>query len=210
MSKYLEELFEDKQLAIKIKQKLPYLFQLAELESSRAGKVGMEVGSVREKIITSLLIYRFGKENIQTEIPITKSEEDLLLFGNPVSIKTITCKNLTGVKLIWTVDSIKANDFLEKYTPYCDMLLIQVNWNNVGGFFYFSLNSQKKVFNKIGRERYIKLPKKGTNPRGVEISKEALTNLIQDDKSKRIDIFWEKKKIEYNPYKKWIDLWMES
>jgi hypothetical protein len=40
----LAEIFEDK-----IRKRLPYLFQLAELESSRAGKIGMEVGSLREK-----------------------------------------------------------------------------------------------------------------------------------------------------------------
>lgn len=54
------EIFEDKILVNKIQSRLPYLFQLAELESSRAGKTGMEVGSVREKIIVALLIYKFG------------------------------------------------------------------------------------------------------------------------------------------------------
>ena len=59
----IKQLFEDSILVNKINIKLPSLFQLAELESSRAGKVGMEVGSVREKIITALLIYKFGEEN---------------------------------------------------------------------------------------------------------------------------------------------------
>jgi len=45
----LIELFEDEKLVEKIKMRLPYLFQLAELESSRAGRIGMEVGSAREK-----------------------------------------------------------------------------------------------------------------------------------------------------------------
>jgi hypothetical protein len=43
------EIFEDEALIVKIQKRLPYLFELAELESSRAGKVGMEVGSLREK-----------------------------------------------------------------------------------------------------------------------------------------------------------------
>ncbi|RLC67524.1 MAG: type II restriction endonuclease subunit R, partial [Chloroflexi bacterium] len=58
MSSRLVEIFEDQKLVQKIKKKLPYLFQLAELESSRAGKIGMEVGSLREKIIVALLIYK--------------------------------------------------------------------------------------------------------------------------------------------------------
>ena len=54
MSSKLIQIFEDKKLVEKIATRLPYLFQLAELESSRAGKIGMEVGSLREKIIVAL------------------------------------------------------------------------------------------------------------------------------------------------------------
>jgi len=100
----LIEIFEDERLVEKTKRRLPYLFQLAEQESSRAGKTGMEVGSVRERIIAALLIYKFGEENVETEIPITQPEVDAKLFGEPVSIKTITGKSLGGVKLIWSVD----------------------------------------------------------------------------------------------------------
>mgnify|MGYP001772854287 CR=1 FL=1 len=50
MPSKLIELFEDEKLLEKIKRKMPYLFQLAELESSRAGKTGMEIGSLRERI----------------------------------------------------------------------------------------------------------------------------------------------------------------
>ena len=70
MSSRLIEIFEDTKLVNRIKNKLPYLFQLAELESSRAGKIGMEVGSLRERIIIALLIYKFGEANVETNIPI--------------------------------------------------------------------------------------------------------------------------------------------
>ena len=88
MSSRIDEIFEDEILVNKIKTRLPYLFQLAELESSRAGKIGMEVGSLRERIIVALLIYKFGEENVETEIPITEPEIDVKLFDEPVSIKT--------------------------------------------------------------------------------------------------------------------------
>ena len=71
MLSQLAELFDDPKTISKIQVKLPYLFQIAELDSSRAGKVGMEVGSVREKIITAFLIYKFGETNIDNNIPIT-------------------------------------------------------------------------------------------------------------------------------------------
>jgi len=85
---------------------------------------------LREKIIIALLIYKFGEKNVETEIPITEPEVDVKLFGYPISIKTVTGKNLNGIKLIWTVDPLKAKEFSKKYTPSCDILLIQINWDN--------------------------------------------------------------------------------
>lgn len=213
MSSRLREIFEDQKLVEKIKKRLPYLFQLAELESSRAGKVGMQVGSVRESVIVALLIYKFGEANVETEIPITESEVDAKLFGEPVSVKTITIKgkqSFQGVKLVWTVDTPSAKEFREKYYPRCDILFVQINWNNLGGFYYIPVEVQKRLFDKIGKHNYIKLPKPGTNPRGVEITKEALSSLVADSESKKIEINWQKIKIEFNSYKRWVDLWKED
>lgn len=210
MSSRLIEIFEDEKLVEKIKRRLPYLFQLAELECSRGGKTGMEVGSFREKIIVALLIYKFGEANVETELPITEPGVDAKLFGLPVSIKTITGKSFGGVKLIWTVDAEKAKEFRESYYPHCDILLIQINWNDVGGVYYIPLNVQKRLFDRIGRQNYIKLPKPGTNPRGVEITKEALSTLVLDSESKSIEINWQRTKIDFNPYKRWVDLWKED
>ena len=194
MSSKLIEIFNDEKLIDKIKSRLPHLFQLAELESSRAGKIGMEVGSLREKIITALLIYRFGKENVETEIPITEPEIDANLFGVPISIKTITGTRFGGVKLVWTVDAKKADEFRKNYYPSYDLLFIQINWGSVGGFYYIPLESQRP----------------GTNPRGAEITKEALSSLVRDKDAKTIGILWKKTIIEFNPYKRWVDYWKED
>jgi len=210
MSSRLREIFEDRKLVEKIENRLPHLFHLAELESSRAGNVGMEVGSLRERIIVALLLYKFGEANVETEIPITESEVDVKLFGAPVSIKTITGKGFGGVKLIWTVDAQKSKEFRESYYPHCDILLVQINWDNIGGFYYIPLEAQKRLFDEMGREEYIKLPKPGTNPRGVEITKEALSGLVDDEMSKVIKIHWQRTKVDYNPYKRWIDYWSED
>ena len=210
MSIILQEIFEDKNLVDKIKGRLPYLFSLAELESSRAGKIGMEVGSLREKIIVALLIYKFGEANVETEIPITQPEVDVRLFGKTVSIKTHTGKGFSGVKLIWTVDAQKAREFRQAYYPHCEILLIQINWDNIGGLYYIPLEAQKRLFDSVGRGNYIKLPKPGTNPRGVEITKEALSSLVQDKMSKVIEIDWKRTKVDYDPYKKWVDYWRED
>jgi len=207
MSNDIRGLFEDKSLVEKIQKKLPYLFQLAELESSRAGKIGMEVGSVREKIINALLIYKFGEENVETEIPITETEMDVKLFGNPISIKTITGKNPSGVKLIWTVDAQKSIEFSKKYSPGCDMLLVQINWANGGGFYYIPKEVQIETLRSMGHENYIKLPKAGTNPRGVEMSGIAMNQLIANPNTMRILINWKKESIDFKPFARWVELW---
>lgn len=210
MNERLVEIFKDEVLVDKIRGRLPYLYHIAELESSRAGKIGMEVGSVREKIIIALLIYKFGESNVKVDIPITEPEVDAELFGMPLSVKTITGKGFSGVKLIWTVDAQKAKEFLENYYPRCDILLVKIVWSGRGGFYYIPFEVQKKLFEEMGRERYIKLPKPGTNPRGVEITKEALLRLVQDRETRFIEIGWQKSKIDYHPYKRWVDYWSEE
>jgi hypothetical protein len=62
----------------------------------------------------------------------------------------------------------------------------------------------------MGQEKYFKLPKPGTNPRGVEISNDALLRLLQDKDVKRIEIFWQRSTIEYKPYQRWVDYWKEG
>lgn len=90
MNKALQKMFSDINLVARIRDKLPKLFHIAELESSRAGKLGMEVGSLRERIIVALFIYYFGESAVKTDIPITCPEIDVMILDNPVSIKTLT------------------------------------------------------------------------------------------------------------------------
>lgn len=60
VNKKIYKLFSEEKIVSKIKNKLPYLFQLAEIDNSRDGKLGMEIGSARERIVIALLIYQFG------------------------------------------------------------------------------------------------------------------------------------------------------
>jgi len=204
----IKELFIDKTIISEIQDKLPKLFRIAEIESSRAGKIGMEVGSLREKVIGGLLIYKFGEDNINTNIPITEPETDIVVGGKNLSIKTITGNG--GVKAVWTVDAESSTRFIQNYEPKCDILLIQIWWNeNKDSFFFIPVEVQKEVFRKLDKDKYLKMPKAGTNPRGVEFRKEAIEMLLSNQKTLRIKVNWTKKDIEYNVYKRWIDLWRE-
>ena len=206
----INKLFGDKTIVTKIQKKLPFLFQLAEMESQRAGKVGMEVGSLREKILISLFLYKFGKNNINAEVPITAPEVDFFLFDKPISIKTKSNKSFSGVKLIWTVDYKKVEEFQINYNPSCAILFTQIVWNGTGGFCYIFPETQKTILKKIGRDNYIKKPPQGTNPRGVEISSQALELLVNHKQTLKIDIEWKKANIDFNPYEKWVEYWQED
>lgn len=210
MVQQITEIFRDKDIVLRIQKKLPRLFQIAEIESSRANKIGMQVGSVRENIIVALLVFTFGEDNVRTEIPITKAEVDVKLFGNPVSIKTITGKNPSRVKLNWTVDAVKSAHFLENYFPSCDMIFVHINWKNGGGFYFFTKEAQIEILNRLGKSTYIKLPKAGTNPRGAEISSLALKELIWHQDTLTIPVNWNKEMIDFKPFKRWIELWQQD
>lgn len=204
----VKDLFYDKDMITKIQNKLPKLFHIAELEASRAGKIGMEVGSVREKVIIALLIYRFGKENVNTSIPITEPETDVIVKGKPYSIKTITGSG--GVKAVWTVDAESASNFINNYKPRCDILLVKICWGcEEGGLYLIPLSVQNQVFKKLGKEKYLKMPKAGTNPRGVEFSKIAIESMLSDLGAYKILVNWKKEILEYDAYKKWVEYWKE-
>lgn len=207
---HIFDLFSDHALVEKIQRRLPEAFYLAEQDSSRAGRVGMEVGSAREKILIALLLHKFGEANVETNLSIHEPEADVKVFGEPLSIKTFTGSTFKDVKIIWTVDHEQVIDFSKKYLPSCDMLLAQVNWGGVGGLFYFTKAAQIELLNRIGRERYIKIPKTGTNPRGVSISSRALGFLARNPSTHHLPIRWVKTEINYNIYKRWINFWQED
>lgn len=207
------KLFDDNLIIKGVKNKLPHLFQLAELESSRNGKVGMEIGSVRERILIALLMYKFGIDIVDPDIPITAPEVDVYVNKEPLSIKTLTTKSekWSPIKLIWTVDAKKAVEFKDKYVPFCDMLIAKICWDKTGKLILFSKNSQIEVLRNIGRDKYIKLPKPNTNSRGVEITQEALTLLENCNDTRCIDINFAREKIDYREvYTKWLDAWRDE
>jgi len=206
----IRTLFHNPNTIRKIQERLPYIFQVAEIDSSRAGKIGMEVGSLRERILIALLIHVFGADTVETEIPITEPEVDVKVNDNPISIKTITGKTLPGMKLIWTVDRENAIYFANNYCPSCDILLAHINWGGTGGLFLIPHQAQLDMQKELGRDMYLKLPKPGTNPRGVEMSFTAARQLAKDPRTSKIPIRWVKQDIDYNAYDRWLDYWNEE
>lgn len=189
---------------------LPTLFNIAELENRRGNGLGMEVGTARERILVALLMYVYGSDNV-TFPPTNSPEMDVLVNQHPVSIKTKTGKSLSGIKLVWTVDWSKIIVFQDSYRPSSDILYVNINWGDSGGFHLIPLLSQRDIFDKLTAKDYMKLPKQGTNPRGVEISKNAMELLLAHPDSLSLDIQWKRDASllgeQWTLYRRWVELW---
>jgi hypothetical protein len=208
--KTLIDVFDDPKFIKLVQSKLPYFFALAEKDATRGGKLGMEIGSVRERVLIGLLVSTFGSKNINHDIPITESEIDVFVFNKGISIKTKTGTSYSGIKVIWTVDWEKVKQFLKSYTPQCDLLFVQINWNGEGKITYIPIGIQEKVLQNMGLENYLKAPPPNTNPRGVEFSKDAVKQMVEHKDTKKIPIFWKRPNIEYDAIQPWVERWNES
>lgn len=207
----ISDLFNDPGIISKIQHKLPYLFAIAEAEASRGGKLGMEIGSVRERIIIALLRYYFGRDNVSDDIPITEPETDVILHGRPISIKTKTGAGFAGIKSVWTVDWEKIDMFIGSYAPKADMIMVRIVWGTSdGGFYHIPITVQNRVFAKLGTDKYMKKPSRGTNPRGVEYSAEALRMMVSDQSTHKITIDWKRNAQRIDVYEKWEKYWRDD
>lgn len=201
-------LFDNQTVIEAVKAKLPEMFVIANKECSRNGKVGMEVGSLRERIIIALLIQQFGARNVVTN-GITEHELDVLFFNERISIKTVSGPDLTEIKAVWTVDHESARDFIANYCPTCDILLIHINWGGTGCIYYIPLSVQQDLLNSVGRENYLKMPPENTNPRGVVIRKNIVKRLAADQNTIRKSMSWPEVNVDYDPHDKWVEMWNE-
>ena len=193
----------------KIMKALPTLFNMVELENRRGKKLGMEVGTARERVLIALFMYVYEQDSVEFP-PSTSHELDVIVKGHPISIKTRSGKVLSGVKLIWTVDQEKVINFINVFLPKSHLIYVNIIWDSVGGFFFIPLKVQKEVLQDLGKEKFMKVPSQGTNPRGVEISSHAMHAMQQHSDTLCLSINWKRDPsllVERALYRRWIDLW---
>lgn len=201
----MNELFESTTYVTTIQKGLPALFHVANEESTRGGKIGMEVGSLRERILIALLFVFYGKNRVSDNVSITDTEADVLLDKAKLSVKTST--NVHKFKLKWTANRSAASNFVSSYKPSCHLLYGYIKWNDWGGLYFISKEIQNEVFNQIGKEKYLKVPNDGTNNRGIEIDPVACEMLINHKATLKIPIKWIPPHIDYNPVDRWVGEW---
>jgi len=190
-----------------VQNKLPELFQIAELECTRGGRIGMEVGIVRENILSAFLLKKFGEENTDFDVPTNEKVIDGYLFNTPISIKTFIGKTYSAqVKVFWMVTGQISLDYIKTYSPTCDLIIGHVKWGGDGALYYVPKEVQNEIFNDIKIEKYLKVPNFSSNERGISLSKEAYNLMIKHKLSYNIPIHWEKQNLEINPIDRWTKM----
>ncbi len=193
----------------RIQRVLPTLFNMVELENRRGKRLGMEVGTARERVLIALFMYVYGVDSVEFP-PSTSPALDVLVNNHPVSIKTKSTGGLGGVKLVWTVDWDKIDDFLGTYAPSSHLLYVNVLWGKTGRMFLFPQQVQEEVMRALTISGYTKVPPRGTNPRGVEISRDAMHLLQTHQNTQSLPIEWNRDPsllVERALYHRWIQLW---
>ena len=164
-----------------IKSKLPKLFEIAEVESTRGGKIGMEVGILRERVLTSFFISKVGEDNVDSDSSATENSKDVQVNGDDISIKTFTGSGYSGVKIFWTSDTESAKRVMDTYTPKFDLIVANINWgSNKGGLYYVDKQTQRQVMDSVGRNKFLKISS-GSNNRGITYGTDVLKKLLGDN-----------------------------
>ena len=206
------DIFINEASKIQISVKLPMLFAIAEAESKRGGKIGMEVGVMRERILVSMFRHYFGPDNVNSDLPTTEPETDVVVCDISISIKTITYTSQefrgSGVKIVWTVDKDSVDEFVKTYKPSADLLFSDISWNHTNrGLFYIPQSVQEYTQTRLGSEGYVKRHRLGTNPRGVEYSREAMHMMLNHQDTMSMKIKWERPTDTFNVYERWDSYW---
>lgn len=189
-----------------IKSKLPKLFEIAEVESTRGGKIGMEVGILRERVLTSFFISKVGEDNVDSDSSATENSKDVQVNGDDISIKTFTGSGYSGVKIFWTSDTESAKRVMDTYTPKFDLIVANINWGSKkGGVYYIDKQTQQQVMNSVGRDKFLKISS-GSNNRGITYGTDVLKKLLNHENTLKIEIDWVKTNEKFNIFERWVKL----
>jgi hypothetical protein len=189
-----------------IKSKLPKLFEIAEVESTRGGKIGMEVGILRERVLTSFFISKVGEDNVDSDSSATENSKDVQVNGDDISIKTFTGSGYSGVKIFWTSDTESAKRVMDTYTPKFDLIVANINWgSNKGGLYYVDKQTQRQVMDSVGKDKFLKISS-GSNNRGITYGTDVLKKLLNHENTLKIEIDWVKTNEKFNIFERWVKL----
>ena len=205
MNPCLIELFNDHEKRDRFAKELPTTFDIVR---QRMPKRNPAVGILREHVIIGFFVSEFGASNVVVSDLGNQRSGTLVLCGHEVSIKTRTNNN--AVKILWTSDTAKVQEEIDSYKPQHDILLINIHWGNTeNSVFYIPLVVQQTVMKNIGRCKYM-TSAIGTNNRGIDFTREALSNLETHEETLSIYVDWTPTNANYpKPWIEWENYWNE-
>lgn len=107
------------------------LYLSSQIECSRSAGLTPEVGSSRERDLISSFVTN-KKLSVHYNIANNK-EEDIIINDKKISIKHSSnkIKSQFGIKIVWTVDNDKRNEFVQNYKFCCDLIIIYVRFSSI-------------------------------------------------------------------------------
>jgi len=201
MSNLIRELLTNPIYAEVIQRKLPPAFQSVEAELSGNPAVGL----LREQVIIGMFIAFLGENNVTLIEGGVHPDIDCYVDSEPLSIKTVSMS--AGIRLKWTSNAVKAQEFIKSYKPKSHLLVVRIIWGETEVIRLIPLDIQRSLFNEIGANRYLDY-RGSTNTRGVNLSLEAEYAFNRNPNATSLPILWRKSDLMANPITKWVDYWM--
>lgn len=204
MNPCIQRLFDNREMISKLAELLPFGFELA---ASRFSGSNPAIGKFREDCLAGFFASRFGGDMEPADSGTTRGL-DIRLCGEPISIKTRTGDG--AVKVIWTADSAKVKEEYKRFSPDCDILLINIFWKEIkDSIFFFTKEVQCDTMQEMTKDKYLKVGT-GTNHRGIEISADAIRKMKSDERTLRHQVHWKKMGLNTLPYLEWKNMWDED
>lgn len=183
-----------------IEKKLPVAFEMVGQQAS-----GPEVGVLREAVLIGMFMAFFGDEQVTPNESAVEADIDCYVGNIPLSIKTITGTSMSGIRIKWTSETEKAEEFISAFSPRCDLLIARIVWNRIGRISYIPVEVQQDVFSKL-KAKYLSYAG-GTNTRGVNLSREALSSMEKDKRSVIMPLHWYESLQPQPRYERWVSFW---
>ena len=201
MNNLIVQMFQSPDNLERIRKKLPPAFEMMGQQAH-----GAEVGVLREGVLIGMFMAFLGENRVNPDTEVV--EADCAIGNVPLSIKTVTGKTLSNVRIKWTVDQEKVREFIDTFKPTCDLLIVRILWEGQGRISYLPLETQQQAYAKLGIEYLDYRP--GTNTRGVNLSRAAVESMEKDPKATIVPVQWYRSVQPQSKYDRWVSYWQDD
>ena len=200
MNNLIVQMFQSPDNLERIQKKLPRAFEMVRQQAS-----GPEVGVLREAVLIGMFMAFLGDEQVTPNESAVEADIDCYVGSVPLSIKTITGTGMGGIRIKWTSETEKAEEFISAFAPQCDLLVVRIVWSRTGRISYIPVEVQREVFSKL-KAKYLTYAG-GTNTRGVNLSREALSSMEKDERTVIMPLDWHESLQPQPRYERWVSFW---